>query len=90
MGMIRKTLSISTFGIIDFWSDKERIARYTKQTRNATRRQMRQDRVLSKGQTVTLQASMTPMPGGTPPGWYPVGPLLYHWDGEAWTGEHRP
>ncbi|MDN5919065.1 MAG: hypothetical protein L0I76_28890 [Pseudonocardia sp.] len=38
MGITRKTLSILTLGMIDYWSDKERIARYTKQTRNAARR----------------------------------------------------
>lgn len=39
MGMIRKTLSVCTFGLIDFRSDKERTARYTKQTRDAARAQ---------------------------------------------------
>lgn len=32
MGMIRKTASVLTFGLIDFRSDKERIARSTKKT----------------------------------------------------------
>lgn len=35
MGLIRKALSASTFGAVDFRSDKERIALYTKQTRDA-------------------------------------------------------
>lgn len=39
MGMTRKVLSISTLGMVDYWSDKERIARYTKQTRNQARKQ---------------------------------------------------
>ena len=39
MGVIRKTLSLSTCGLIDFRSDKERIARYTKQTRDVAREQ---------------------------------------------------
>ncbi|MGL5912020.1 MAG: hypothetical protein ACRCZP_18595 [Phycicoccus sp.] len=42
--MTRKTLSIFTFGLVDFWSDKERIARYTKQTRNEARKQTREQR----------------------------------------------
>jgi hypothetical protein len=37
VGFIRKMTSMSTLGLVDFRSDKERIARYTRQTRNATR-----------------------------------------------------
>lgn len=32
MGVIRKSASVLTFGLIDFRSDKERTARYTKKT----------------------------------------------------------
>ncbi len=32
MGAIRKTFSVLTFGLIDFRSDKERTARYTKKS----------------------------------------------------------
>jgi hypothetical protein len=39
VGITRKTLSILTAGIIDFRSDKERIARYTRQTRDSVRAQ---------------------------------------------------
>lgn len=35
MGLIRKTMSISTLGIIDLRSDKERIARSTRKTKKA-------------------------------------------------------
>lgn len=38
MGLTRKVASAMSFGVIDWRSDKERIARYTKQTRNATRK----------------------------------------------------
>ncbi|WNY15189.1 hypothetical protein SEA_MACGULLY_85 [Rhodococcus phage MacGully] len=41
MGMTRKTMSVLSLGLIDFWSDKERTARYTKQTRNAARKQLK-------------------------------------------------
>lgn len=34
MGLFRKVTSVSTGGLVDFRSDKERTARYTKQTRN--------------------------------------------------------
>lgn len=37
MGLFRKMTSISTLGLVDYRSDKERIAKYTRQTRNATR-----------------------------------------------------
>jgi hypothetical protein len=43
VGLIRKTMSISTMGLVDFRSDKERTARYTRQTRNATRAQVAQN-----------------------------------------------
>ncbi len=43
VGLIRKTMSISTLGLVDFRSDKERTARYTRQTRNATRAQVAQN-----------------------------------------------
>jgi len=33
MGLIRKTLSVSTFGAVDFRSDKERAAAYTRGTK---------------------------------------------------------
>jgi hypothetical protein len=38
MGLTRKTLSTFTLGAVDFRSDKQRTARYTKQTRNAARK----------------------------------------------------
>jgi hypothetical protein len=37
MGLMRKMTSLSTLGLVDYRSDKERIAKYTRQTRNATR-----------------------------------------------------
>lgn len=43
VGLIRKTMSLSTMGLVDFRSDKERTARYTRQTRNATRAQVAQN-----------------------------------------------
>lgn len=41
MGATRKTLSTLTLGLIDFRSDKERIARQTRKTAKATREQNR-------------------------------------------------
>ena len=37
MSLTRKTLSTFTLGAVDFRSDKERTARYTKQTRKVAR-----------------------------------------------------
>ncbi|HEY2791313.1 MAG TPA: hypothetical protein VGJ28_03095 [Micromonosporaceae bacterium] len=39
MGLIRKTLSVSTVGLIDFRSDKERIARSARKTSKEAKRQ---------------------------------------------------
>lgn len=50
MGMIRKTISVCTLGLVDFRSDKERTARYTRQTRNAAREQAKAVEKAAKGQ----------------------------------------
>ena len=39
MGVTRKMLSISTLGLIDFRSDKERIARSARLTKRAAKKQ---------------------------------------------------
>ncbi|MEU9357564.1 hypothetical protein AB0M42_14005 [Streptomyces sp. NPDC051784] len=39
MGIIRKTLSVSTLGAVDFRSDKERTAAYTKATKKQAKKQ---------------------------------------------------
>jgi histidine ammonia-lyase len=47
MGLFRKLTSVSTLGAVDFKSDKERTASYTKATRNEARKQtkmMKNDR----------------------------------------------
>src|SRR5436305_12229906 len=41
MGLIRKTLSVSTAGLVDFRSDKERTAAYTRRRRKEAIRQTR-------------------------------------------------
>ena len=38
MGLIRKTISLSSVGLVDFKSDKERIAASTRKTKTATRK----------------------------------------------------
>ncbi|AKY03594.1 hypothetical protein FDI81_gp63 [Streptomyces phage Hydra] len=39
MGITRKTLSLTTFGLIDFRSDKERTAAYAKATKKQAKKQ---------------------------------------------------
>lgn len=38
MGIIRKTLSVSTVGLVDFKSDKERMAASARKTKSAARK----------------------------------------------------
>lgn len=39
MGLIRKAMSVSTLGMIDYRSDKERIARSTRKTSHEAKKQ---------------------------------------------------
>ncbi len=39
MGMIRKTMSLTTLGLVDFRSDKERTAAYTKAAKKEAKKQ---------------------------------------------------
>lgn len=41
MGMIRKAVSVSSLGLVDYYSDKERTARNTKATARQARKQTR-------------------------------------------------
>lgn len=70
MGLTRKFTSAMTLGAVDFRSDKERTARYTRQTRNAVRQQKK---------NVAPSAPVSPVPTYAPPGWY-------YWDGTRWNG----
>jgi hypothetical protein len=51
MGMIRKGMSVTTLGVIDYRSDKERVARSARLTKRATKRQnhliKKQNRILA-------------------------------------------
>lgn len=100
MGIIRKTMSVSTLGLVDYRSDKERIAKYTRQTRNATRVAAAQNAKLIDGQRNQLAQShvhhvesQVPVPSappvqGPPAGWYPdPSGTVRWWDGWRWT-EH--
>lgn len=58
MGLIRKSMSLSTMGMVDFRSDKERIARSTRITARNTSKLVRAARV----EVVTITEQATPVP----------------------------
>lgn len=50
MGLMRKMTSVSTLGLVGYRSDKERTAKYTRQTRNATRAVVAQNMMMLEHQ----------------------------------------
>ncbi|WP_254924359.1 MULTISPECIES: DUF2510 domain-containing protein [unclassified Rhodococcus (in: high G+C Gram-positive bacteria)] len=99
MGIIRKTMSVGTLGIVSYRNDAERTSKYTKQTRNAARAQVVQQGVSLELQRQQLQAMNhanvreETRPVTTPPGWYgdPGNPGFVRWfDGSQWTQHVQP
>jgi hypothetical protein len=85
MGITRKFLSVSTLGLIDWRSDKERIARSTRRTDKGIRAQNK----LIAQQTLEARHA-APAQSLPPAGWMPDAQdprLLRWWDGSKWT-EH--
>jgi hypothetical protein len=101
MGLFRKVTSISTLGAVDYRSDKERIAKYSKGSRNAIREQnqiLRQQTIAPgpPGRHSAAQQPATatlPTPLGPPPGWvtHPNDvKFLIWWDGARYTEHVKP
>ena len=85
MGMTRKLLSMCTAGLVDYRSDRERIARSARHTAHALNQQNRllrqQNRAMTSGPQVGPTApapAWLPDPSGQPG-------LLRWWDGGQWT-----
>lgn len=94
MGIIRKTMSVSTLGVVSYRNKDERGLKYSKQTRNAARAQVIQQAVsldLQRQQLAALDHANTReemRPQATPAGWYPDpgNPSVIRWfDGAQWT-----
>ena len=84
MGITRKILSASSAGLVDFRSDKERIARNTKKTYKA---------INGQPTTILVQAAPAAAPVTPPPGWYADNLDPYQnrwWNGTSWTEHTRP
>ncbi|QRP48021.1 DUF2510 domain-containing protein [Amycolatopsis sp. FDAARGOS 1241] len=93
MGLIRKTLMISTGGIVRGSSKKQRVAKASlKELRAQTRYQQ-----AAAAAAVQQASQVAPMPAGPPvappPGWYPspqqAGQMQW-WDGAQWTPSFAP
>jgi len=72
-----------SFGSVDFRSDNERTARYTRQTRNAVRKQ---NKMIKKQEQRALRHEVppnVPMASQAPP--VPAGMPAAQWNGTVWT-----
>lgn len=94
MGITRKMMSVCTLGLIDFRSDKERTARYARQTRNAARANVLQNmKLISQGREALEQGYQQAAPVAAAPGWYPDAQYpgyVRWWDGAQWTAQVQP
>lgn len=95
--MIRKTLSVTTVGLVDFRSAKDRTAAHTRGAKRHARRQVAEARKQTKlMRATTKQQPLTPAvvrPQLPPAGWYadPAGgPTVRWWDGTKYTGHTQP
>jgi hypothetical protein len=91
MGLFRKMTSLSTLGAVDFKSDKERTASYTKASAKQAKEQtrlMREQAAAARAARSTAAASLASAPQLPPAGWYAdkENPSMDRWfDGTQWT-----
>ena len=105
MGLFRKTTSMMTFGAVDFRSDKERTAAYTKAVKKEAEEQTRLVRLQALQQAAQRRAPETqardvqpvappaPAPQLPPAGWYPDqrdASIARWFDGTQWTDFTQP
>lgn len=94
MGVTRKLMSLSSLGLVDFRSDKERIARSTRRTDKAVRAQTKTVRAQQREAPAfpaVPPAAVAPV--GPPPGWYEDARrpgMRRWWDGYRWTEHLAP
>jgi hypothetical protein len=95
MGLIRKTLMISTAGLVRGSSKKQRVAKaHLRQTKAQVRQTKEQTAImrqqLAMEQQQALAATTAPQPGAPAAGWYPdqnVPGQLRYFDGQRWTDQ---
>ena len=92
MGLTRKLASVSTLGAVDFRSDKERIARYTKASAKTARRAFAADALHARHQQAALNALVAAQhhaAASAPAGRWAPDPWGQHearwWNGQHWT-----
>ena len=104
MGLFRKTTSMMTLGAVDFRSDKERTAAYTKAVKKEAKEQTRLMRLQALQQAAQHRAREARAPEALavvppaapqlpPAGWYPDrdDTSLVRWfDGTQWTEFTQP
>ncbi|RSM41477.1 DUF2510 domain-containing protein [Amycolatopsis balhimycina DSM 5908] len=89
MGLIRKSLMISTGGLVRGSSKKQRVAKKSLRELQAQTRLQQQ----ALAQQAVSPAAQPPAPAGPPAGWYPSPTqqgATQWWDGVRWTEHFRP
>lgn len=102
VGFTRKLMSVSSMGLVDFRSDKERTAAYTQAAKREAKKQTQLMRQQTEAARATQQAAerasaaippATPAPQLPPAGWYPdpKDQSVVRWfDGTQWTDFTQP